>query len=91
MQNKHLLKCKNLTKIDVLKEVLIVLQIKSKHGYQLLELLMQNPHGVSLSDLRISLNLSRRTIFYTLSAINDALAKEGLDGIIYSPMTRLVP
>lgn len=82
MQNKHLLKCKNLTKIDVLKEVLIVLQIKSKHGYQLLELLMQNPHGVSLSDLRISLNLSRRTIFYTLSAINDALAKEGLDGII---------
>lgn len=59
-----------------------MLQIKNKHGYQLLELLMQNPHGVSLSTLRNTLNVSRRTIFYTLNAINDALAKEELDGII---------
>lgn len=58
-----------------------MLAIRNKHGNELLKLLQQNPAGVSLKTLEERMNLSRRSIFYTIKAVNLSLAKNQLDEI----------
>lgn len=58
-----------------------MLAIRNKHGNELLKLLQQNPAGVSLKTLEERMNLSRRSIFYTIKAVNLSLAENQLDEI----------